>query len=191
MGGRARYTTVASRCQALCKLGPSTRLPPPPPPRSTCHPPHSPPWATTAAAPPHKASFTLTAAKLDFTDPLDAKLLGVYLYVGVSALPADQSTHSSCQGSPGAAFPNYSLDPGVAAACRPMSAHRRPTHAAAADNPASWGQVPSAKSIYGSSFAWASQLVKGAALPQDYPLLLVGERAKDQVGGRWRARLRC
>lgn len=52
----------------------------------------------------------------------------------------------------------------------------------AADNPAAWGQVPSAKSIYSSSFAWASQLISSPALPADYPLLLVGERAKDQVG---------
>jgi hypothetical protein len=27
-------------------------------------------------------SFTLTAVKLDVSDPLDAKVLGVYLYVG-------------------------------------------------------------------------------------------------------------
>ena len=29
-----------------------------------------------------KASFTLTAAKLDLSDPLNATLVGVYLYVG-------------------------------------------------------------------------------------------------------------
>ena len=29
-----------------------------------------------------KASFTLTAAKLDLSDPLNATLEGVYLYVG-------------------------------------------------------------------------------------------------------------
>lgn len=31
---------------------------------------------------PHKNSFTLTAAKLNLSNPLDAKLEGVYLYVG-------------------------------------------------------------------------------------------------------------
>lgn len=31
---------------------------------------------------PYKNSFTLTAAKLNLSNPLDAKLLGVYLYVG-------------------------------------------------------------------------------------------------------------
>ena len=29
-----------------------------------------------------KASFTLTAAKLDLSDPLNATLAGVYLYIG-------------------------------------------------------------------------------------------------------------
>ncbi len=38
---------------------------------------------------PYKNSFTLTAAKLDLTDPLNAKLAGVYLYVG--ELPAQRS----------------------------------------------------------------------------------------------------
>lgn len=50
-----------------------------------------------------------------------------------------------------------------------------------ADHPAAWDQVPSAKSIYSSSFAWASHLITSPALPSEYPLLLVGERAKDQV----------
>jgi len=31
---------------------------------------------------PYKNSFTLTAAKLNLSNPLDAKLEGVYLYVG-------------------------------------------------------------------------------------------------------------
>lgn len=31
---------------------------------------------------PYKSSFTLTAAKLDLSDPLNATLAGVYLYVG-------------------------------------------------------------------------------------------------------------
>ena len=79
----------------------------------------------------YKSSFTLTAAKLDLSNPLNATLVGVYLYV--------------------------------------------------ADHPASWGQNPSAKSIYSSSFAWASQHIQGVDLGTDYPLLLVGERAKDQV----------
>ncbi len=51
----------------------------------------------------------------------------------------------------------------------------------AADNPTAWAQNPSAKSIYSSSFAWASHLITSPALPSEYPLLLVGERAKDQV----------
>lgn len=35
-----------------------------------------------------KASFTLTAAKLDLSDPLNATLVGVYLYIGEHSLPA-------------------------------------------------------------------------------------------------------
>jgi hypothetical protein len=37
-----------------------------------------------ASSSPYKSSFMLTAAKLNLTDPLDAKLMGVYLYVGKS-----------------------------------------------------------------------------------------------------------
>ena len=64
-----------------------------------------------------------------------------------------------------------------------------PPAVCAADNPASWGQNPSAKSIYASGFAWASQLIKGVTLATDYPLLLVDERAKDQVRARVGGRL--
>lgn len=54
---------------------------------------------------PYKSSFTLTAAKLDLTDPLNAKLAGVYLYVG--KLPAQSGrawqlgTAISCTSSGG------------------------------------------------------------------------------------------
>jgi hypothetical protein len=76
-------------------------------------------------------SYTLTAVKLDISDPLDAKVLGTYLHVADSA---DQ-----------------------------------------------WGQNPKVNKIYSSSLAWASQHIKGRNLSSSYPLILVGERANDQV----------
>ena len=76
------------------------------------------------------------------------------------------------------------------AACRPwcwagdpnlreVCAHQP---ARAAESASQWLQYPKVNKIYSSSLSWASQHIKGRNLSSNYPLLLVGERANDQVG---------
>ena len=57
----------------------------------------------------------------------------------------------------------------------------RGAYARAADSASQWLQYPKVNKIYSSSLSWAAHHISGQNLSSSYPLLLVGERANDQV----------